>query len=38
MIQELINNNIKIEPILIHCKWMEIDTPEDLRKAQKLFF
>ena len=38
MIQELINNNIKIEPILIHGKWMEIDTPEDLRKAQKLFF
>jgi len=38
MIQELINNNIKIEPILIHGKWIEIDTPEDLRKAKKLFF
>jgi len=38
MIQELINNNVKIEPILIDGKWIEIDTPEDLIKAQKLFF
>ena len=38
MIQELINDNIKIEPILISGKWIEIDTTEDLTKAQKLFF
>jgi choline kinase len=38
MIQELINDNIKIEPILINGKWIEIDTTEDLTKAQKLFF
>jgi len=38
MIQELINNDVKIEPILINGTWIEIDTLEDLRKAQKLFF
>ena len=38
MIQELLNDNIKIEPILINGIWIEIDTTEDLAKAQKLFF
>jgi len=37
MIQELINNNIKIDPILINGKWCEIDTYEDFQKAKLLF-
>ena len=37
MIQELIDNNVKVEPIFINGKWIEIDTFEDLTKAQTLF-
>ena len=35
MIQELIDSEIKVEPILISGKWYEIDTPQDLEIAQK---
>ena len=37
MIQELIDNNIKIDPIIIRGKWCEIDTMEDLKKAELSF-
>jgi choline kinase len=37
MIQELIDLNIKIKPILISGKWCEIDTMQDLRNAEKVF-
>ena len=37
MIQELIDNNIKIEPIIVNGKWCEIDTYEDFKNAQTLF-
>ena len=37
MIQELINNNIKINPIWINGKWCEIDTYKDFQKAKLLF-
>jgi len=37
MIQELIDNNIKIDPIIITGKWCEIDTVEDFKKAELLF-
>lgn len=38
MIQELIDNQIYLEPIFIKGKWCEIDTEEDLEKARKLFY
>ncbi len=38
MIQELIDNNIKISPIIISGKWCEIDTIEDFKKAESLFY
>ena len=38
MIQELIDNQIHLEPIFIKGKWCEIDTEEDLEKARKLFY
>ena len=37
MLQELIDSGITVEPILISGKWCEIDTPQDLEKAKKLF-
>ena len=37
MIQELIDSNIKIKPILISGKWCEIDTMQDLKNAEKIF-
>ena len=37
MLQELIDSGINVEPILISGKWCEIDTPQDLEKARKLF-
>ena len=37
MIQELIDNKKDIEPILISGKWCEIDTMQDLRRAEKIF-
>ena len=37
MIQELIDSNIKIKPILVSGKWCEIDTLQDLKNAEKIF-
>jgi len=37
MIQELIDSNIKIKPILVSGKWCEIDTIQDLKNAEKIF-
>ena len=37
MIQELIKKNIHIDPIIIDGNWCEIDTPQDLIRAEKLF-
>jgi len=37
MIQELIDSEINVEPILISGKWCEIDTPQDLEIARKIF-
>ena len=37
MIQELIDSEINVEPIFISGKWCEIDTPQDLEIARKLF-
>ena len=37
MIQELIDSKINIEPIFISGKWCEIDTMQDLKKAEKIF-
>ena len=35
MIQELIERNITVNPIIINGKWCEIDTPQDLENAKK---
>ena len=37
MLQELIDSGTKISPIYISGKWCEIDTPQDLAAARKLF-
>ena len=37
MLQELIEQGKNIEPIIISGKWCEIDTPQDLENARKLF-
>lgn len=37
MLQELINQNVEISPIIINGNWCEIDTPQDLERAKKLF-
>ncbi|MCH7647443.1 MAG: hypothetical protein IIA83_02390 [Thaumarchaeota archaeon] len=37
MIQELIDSEINVEPILISGKWCEIDTKQDLDRAKTLF-
>lgn len=34
MVQELIDSKTIVEPIFINGKWMEVDTPEDLERAQ----
>ena len=36
-IQELVNSKIIITPIFISGKWCEIDTNQDLERAQKIF-
>jgi len=36
-IQELINSKIIVTPIFISGKWCEIDTNQDLERAQKMF-
>jgi choline kinase len=37
MLQELIDSEINVEPIYISGKWCEIDTPQDLEIARKIF-
>ena len=37
ILQELIENKIKIDPIRITGKWCEIDTEKDLEIAEKIF-
>ncbi len=37
MLQELIDSNIKIEPVIVEGKWCEIDTMQDLKIAEELF-
>jgi len=37
MIQELIDCDVKITPIIVDGLWYEIDTPQDLERARKLF-
>ena len=37
MIQELIDSQIDVEPVIISGKWCEIDTNQDLERAQKMF-
>ena len=37
MIQELIDSKEDIEPVLITGKWCEIDTIQDLKKAEEIF-
>ena len=37
MLQELIDSGIRISPIYVSGEWCEIDTPQDLKKARKLF-
>lgn len=37
MIQELIDLGINVEPVMISEKWLEIDTPQDLEFARKVF-
>lgn len=37
MIQELVNLKINVEPVLVSGKWCEIDTMQDLKKAEKIF-
>ena len=36
-IQELVNSKINVTPIFISGKWCEIDTHQDLERAQKMF-
>ena len=37
MLQELIDSGIRISPIYTSGKWCEIDTPQDLDIARKIF-
>ena len=37
MIQELIESNVEVNPIIIDGKWCEIDTIEDLKNAEDIF-
>jgi len=37
MIQELIDSNVDVLPIIVFGKWCEIDTMQDLEKARKIF-
>ena len=36
MLQEIINYGININPVFTQGRWCEIDTPEDLKNAEKL--
>lgn len=37
IISDLIENHYNITPILVNGNWCEIDTPQDLERAEKLF-
>ena len=37
LIQELIDSEIEVLPIFVNGRWTEIDTPQDLENARKLF-
>jgi|TARA_B110000438_G_scaffold223948_1_gene217627 L-glutamine-phosphate cytidylyltransferase len=37
MIQELIDQKINVDPIIVDGNWCEIDTPQDLENAKKIF-
>ncbi len=37
MIQELIDQNITVEPITVNGNWCEIDTSQDLENAKKIY-
>ena len=37
MIQELIDSQIPVEPVFISGKWCEIDTMQDLKRAEEMF-
>ena len=37
MLQELVDNGQPVQSIDIHGGWMEIDTPQDLERARRLF-
>lgn len=37
MLQELIDSKIQVSPVLISGTWYEIDTPQDLENARKIF-
>ena len=37
MVQELIDQNISVEPIIINSDWCEIDTIQDLENARKKY-
>ena len=36
MLQEMINYGINVNPVFTQGRWCEIDTPEDLKNAEKL--
>jgi len=36
MLQEIINCGINVNPVFTEGRWFEIDTPEDLKNAEKL--
>ena len=36
MLQEIINCDINVNPVFTEGRWFEIDTPEDLKNAEKL--
>jgi len=38
LLQEFIDSKVTISPIIVNGKWIEIDTPQDLEKAKKIFF
>ena len=37
LLQHLIECNVEIKPVFIKGRWCEIDTPEDLERARKIF-
>ena len=37
MIQELIDSNVEVSPVIVSGRWCEIDTMQDLEKARKIF-